>query len=67
MHTKKEIKDQFDFSDLGKVDFIIIIKFIKCEYDYIMHQLQYLNDILVRFDIEQYNEVSNTMIHKTKN
>jgi len=26
-----------------------------------------LNDILVRFDIEQYNEVSNTMIHKTKN
>jgi len=58
---KLEIKDKFNLSDLGMVDFIIGIKFIKCKDGYIMHQIQYLNDILDRFDIDKYNAISNMM------
>jgi len=44
-YIKTEIKKIFDLSDIGPVDFIIGIKFIKTKYGYIIHQLQYLNKI----------------------
>ena len=59
--VKSKIKGKFDLSDLGTVDFIIGIKFIKCEDGYIVHPLSYLNDILKRFKIDKYNEISNMM------
>jgi len=57
-YVKSEIKNIFDLSDIGPVDFIIGIKFIKTKYGYIMHQLQYLNKILEKFKIEEYNQIS---------
>jgi len=59
--VKYKIKRKFDLGDLGTVDFIIGIKFIKCEDGYIVHPLSYLNDILKRFKIDKYNEISNMM------
>ena len=57
-YIKTEIKKIFDLSDIGPVDFIIGIKFIKTKYGYIMHQLQYLNKILEKFEIGKYNQIS---------
>jgi len=58
---KSKIKRKIDLSDLDTVDFIIGIKFIKCKDSYIVHQLSYLKDILKRFKIDKYNEISNMM------
>ena len=64
---KSEIKNQFELSDLGMVDYIIGIKFIKCEDGYFIHQQQYLNEILERFNIDKYQQVSNMMYIEDKN
>jgi len=56
---KSKIKNKFDLSDLGDVDFIIGIKFIKCKDGYIIHQLSYLKEILDRFNIDKYHKISN--------
>ena len=63
---KSVIKNKFNLSDLGTGGFIIGIKFIKCEDGYIMHQIQYLSDILKRFEINKYREISNMIYTEDK-
>jgi Zn-finger protein len=58
--TKSLIKNNFEATDVGEVDFIIGIKFEKCNDGYIIHQKKYLNEILNKFNINKYNPVSNT-------
>ena len=58
--TKSLIKNNFEATDVGEVDFIIGIKFVKCNDGYIIHQKKYLNEILNKFNINKYNPVSNT-------
>jgi len=57
--VKNEIKKNFEFSDIKPIDYIIGIKFIRCKDGYIMHQLNYLNKILDKFNIDKYKECSN--------
>jgi len=59
--TKKSIKDNFEATDVGEVDYIIGIKFVKCKDGYLIHQKKYLNDILNKFEINKYKPVSNTV------
>ena len=61
--VKTEIKKVFDLSDIGPVDFIIGIKFIKIKDGYIIHQLQFLNKILEKFEIDKYYEISSFNIY----
>ncbi len=63
---KSEIKKKFELNDIGPVDFIIGIKFIKNEHGYIMHQLQYLNKILGNFKIDRYSEVSSLIYEELR-
>jgi len=59
--TKKLIKNNFEATDVGEIDFIIGIKFVKCDDGYFIHQIKYLEDILNRFDINKYSPTSNTI------
>ena len=44
--TKVMIKNKLNIKDIGDVDFVIGIKFEKCNDGYILHQKRYINDIL---------------------
>eukprot|EP00833_Pecoramyces_ruminatium_P000880 jgi/Orpsp1_1/1174912/evm.model.c7180000051932.1 len=59
--TKSLIKENFEATDVGEVDFIIGIKFVKCKDGYLIHQRKYLNDILNKFEINKYKPSSNTI------
>jgi len=59
--TKSSIKNNFEATDVGEVDFIIGIKFVKCKDGYLIHQKKYLNEILNKFDINKYKPTSNTI------
>ena len=63
---KEDIKSKFELSDVGLVDFIIGIKFIKCNNDYLLHQSQYVDKILNEFNIDKYNETSNMLYIKNE-
>jgi len=64
--VKFEINNEFKLSDMGPVDYIIGIKFIKLKDGYFIHQLQYINKILDRFNIDNYREISNVMFEENK-
>jgi len=64
--VKFEINNEFKLSDIGPVDYIIGIKFIKLKDGYFIHQLQYINKILDRFNIDNYREISNVMFEENK-
>jgi len=51
LKIKKLLKGKFDITDTGYVDFIVGIKFVKCEDRYLIHQKRYLNDIFKKFNI----------------
>jgi len=57
--VKLEINKYFELSDIGNVDFIVGIKFIKCKDGYILHQLRYLEKILDKFKINENEKASN--------
>jgi len=59
--TKDSIKNKFKATDVGEVDFIIGIKFVKCKDGYLIHQKRYLEDMLNKFEINKYTPVSNTI------
>jgi len=59
--TKSLINENFEATDVGEVDFIIGIKFVKCKDGYIIHQRKYLDEILNKFDINKYNPTSKTI------
>jgi len=64
--VKFEINNEFKLSDIGPVDYIIGIKFIKLKDGYFIHQLQYINKILDRFNIDNYREISNVIFKENK-
>jgi len=51
MYVKEQIKMYFNIKDIGDVNFIIGIKFEKCHDGYIIHQKQYIKDLLVKFKL----------------
>jgi len=53
-------------SDIGEIDFIIEIKFVKCNDYYILHQYQNVDIILDEFKIGNHNEISNMMYYKNE-
>jgi len=59
--TKYLIMNKFKAKDIGEVDFIIGIKFKKCEDGYIIHQKGYLEDIFNKFEIHKYTPTTNTI------
>ncbi len=59
--TKTLIKQKFKATDIGEVDYIIGIKFVKHKDGYLIHQRKYLEDILNKFDIHKYKPTSNTI------
>ena len=63
---KEDIKSKFELSDVGLVDFIIGIKFIKCNDGYLLHQSQYVDKILNEFNIDKYNETSHMLYIKNE-
>jgi len=59
--TKKLIKNNFEVTDVSEIDFIIGIKFVKCNDSYFIHQIKYLEEILNKFNINKYSLISNTI------
>jgi len=57
--TKSLIKENFEATDVGEVDYIIGIKFVKCKDGYFIHQKKYLEDILNKFEINKFKPTSN--------
>jgi len=57
--TKKLLKQNFEVTDIGNVNFIIEIKFEKLKNRYLIHQRKYLKDILEKFGINKFKPVSN--------
>ena len=53
LQVKEQIKTNFCIKDIGELDFIIGIKFEKCNNDYVMHQLGYINELLKKFKLEK--------------
>jgi len=51
MYVKEQIKMYFNIKDIGDVNFVIGIKFKKCHDGYIIHQKQYIKDLLVKFKL----------------
>jgi len=52
--TKELIKSKFNIKELGEVNFIIGIKFEKCNDGYFIHQKRYICDILKKYNVEDY-------------
>jgi len=44
------IKNEFKIKEIGNVDFIIGIKFIKVTNGYFLHQKRYISDLLNKYD-----------------
>ena len=65
--TKKLIKNKFEVTNVGKIDFIIGIKFVKCDDGYFIHQIKYLEEILNKFNINKYSSTLNTILLNIKN
>ena len=57
--TKSLIKENFEATDVGEVDYIMGIKFVKCKDGYFIHQKKYLEDILNKSEINKYKLTSN--------
>jgi len=57
--TKSLIKENFEATGVGEVDYIIGIKFVKYKDGYFIHQKKYLEDILKKFEINKYKPTSN--------
>ena len=51
--NKNLIKDVFNIKEVGEVDFVIGIKFIKCKDGYILHQKGYIKELLRKFNINK--------------
>jgi len=49
-NTINLIKNEFKIKEIGDVDFIIGIKFIKITNGYILHQKRYISDLLNKYD-----------------
>jgi len=61
LQVKEQIKTNFSIKDIGELDFIIGIKFEKCNNGYIMHQLGYINELLKKFKLEKCKPIKNLM------
>ena len=57
MNVKEHIKTFFHIKDIGNIDFVIGIKFEKCVDGYIMHQRQYIKDLINRFKLAESSPV----------
>jgi len=58
---KSLIKKNFKATDTDEVDYIIDIKFVKCDNDYLIRQREYLKNILNKFEINKYKPVTSTL------
>jgi len=47
LSVKEQIKMIFNIKDMGEIDFVIGIKFEKYDSGYVMHQKQYIKDLLL--------------------
>eukprot|EP00833_Pecoramyces_ruminatium_P002962 jgi/Orpsp1_1/1176994/evm.model.c7180000059751.1 len=51
--------EKFNIKDIGNVEFVIGIKFMKIQNGYILHQIRYVNDILNKYNINELTPVRN--------
>ena len=59
-NTKNLIKEKFKIKDIGKVNFIIGIKFIKHKNGYFLNQFRYIEEILEKFGMKNSVPSRNT-------
>ena len=57
--VKRSIKRKFNIKDIGNVEFVIGIKFMKTANGYILHQIRYVNEILNKYNINELTPVRN--------
>ena len=62
--AKKLLNKEFNVTYIGLADIIIGIKFIKCKGGYLLHHKRYLDDILIKFNIDSFKPFSNTIPEK---
>jgi len=58
--TKTLIKNKFKIKDIGKVNYIIGIKFIKHKHGYFLNQTRYIEEILDKFNMRNTTPSRNT-------
>ena len=52
---KKEMMTKFDMADLGHIPYFLGIEFHRSSRGLLMHQRRYAEEILQRFEMENYN------------
>jgi len=59
IYVKKRIKSNFNFKDIGNINFLIGIKFEKCIDGYIIHQRGYIKEILNKYNLSNCTPIRN--------
>ncbi|XP_019416380.1 PREDICTED: uncharacterized protein LOC109327666 [Lupinus angustifolius] len=55
---KRNLKSEFEMTDLGELAYFLGIEFLKTEKGIMMHQRKYTNDVLERFQIQNCKPAS---------
>jgi hypothetical protein len=63
---KGGLKDEFEMSDLGKLNYFPGLEFHYASDNIILHQRKYIEDVLRRFQIENYNAAEDTILYSSK-
>ncbi|MCH82414.1 copia-type polyprotein [Trifolium medium] len=58
---KGRLKDEFEMSDLGKLNYFLGLEFLYREDGIVFHQKKYIADVLKRFHMENCNEAETPM------
>jgi len=60
LFVKDQIQEKYKIKDIGEVDFVIKIKFEKVNDGYILHQREYLKELLRKYNLIRCNPTRNT-------
>ncbi|KAK2370871.1 putative mitochondrial protein [Trifolium repens] len=58
---KRRLKDEFEMSDLGKLNYFLGLEFLYRDDGIVLHQKKYIADVLKRFHMENCNEAETPM------
>ncbi|WJX11887.1 hypothetical protein P8452_02442 [Trifolium repens] len=58
---KRRLKDEFEMSDLGKLNYFLGLEFLYRDNGIVLHQKKYIVDVLKRFHMENCNEAETPM------
>jgi hypothetical protein len=63
---KGRLKDEFEMSDLGKLNYFLGLEFHYASDNIMLHKRNYIEDVLRRFQIENYNAAEDTILYSSK-